>query len=260
MSDENEITEEERRSFTSWKLTIIDALSCDVDVSDIGFRVAFRLMQHVNLKTRQAHPSIDRIAAQVGASRHTVMRALNQLCDPEGAHWIDRHRENRQKPYFYSFREERVNQVLDCKILREDDARDEMNERKKNASEVANLQHRDSPEVANLQHRDVANLLTPDVAPVQPEHLTQNYLNGTPDKISGDEGETIELTRETADPGEVPFDPPESIEAGKIWLRQAEVSPGHFEEALRLLMRGKLKSSHVTEWDREDARKARGAA
>jgi|GEM_PF-6169069 len=192
--EEPEITEEERRSFTSWKLRILDAMSCDIEVSDIDFRVAFRVMQHVNARTGQAHPSIDRIAAQIGVSRHTVMRSLKWLTgevkrkDRSGPVWIDRGRRNRREPYFYTFREDRIGAVMDAKILREEDAKDALIERRDRAAEVANLQHRKSLDVANGDTLDVANLLSFDVAPVRPKHLTQNYLNRTPEDSKGSEG------------------------------------------------------------------------
>ncbi len=64
MSAREDMTEQEVRNFTSWKLDILDAMSCDTALDDVDKVVAFRVMQHINAKTRDANPSLHRIAAQ----------------------------------------------------------------------------------------------------------------------------------------------------------------------------------------------------
>lgn len=184
-----ELTSDEVKSFTSEKLDILDAMSCDPELQDIDFRVAFRLIQHVNAKARNAHPSLDRLAAQVGVSRDTVMRSLNRLCDPDGGrHWINRVRADRTQPYYYTFITDRLNMVLDGQIAREDRAREIANEKRRKRFEVAPVQPR---EVANDTPFEVANGEVFEVAPVQPKHLTGNYLTGTPKDLAHD-GEVID--------------------------------------------------------------------
>lgn len=177
-----EITEAEVQSFTSWKLDVLEAMACDPEIDDIDFRVAFRLMQHVNAKTRDAHPSLERLAAQIGVHRDTVKRSIDRMCDKAGRrNWLNRVRVSRTEPYFYSFVTERVSAVLDGKIDREDRARELSQERKRKRFEVARLQPRD---VAALHAPEVARVHSPEVASVQPKHLTENYLIGTPEYIS----------------------------------------------------------------------------
>lgn len=177
-----ELSEQETKSFTSWKLDILDAMSCDPNVDPIDFRVAFRVMQHVNARTRDAHPSLERIAAQLGVHRDTVMRSIKRLSDLEGGrHWISRSRTSRTEAYFYTFMSDRLTAVLDGKIDREERARDLSVEKKRRRFEVAALQRR---EVANLHTPEVANVHVHDVAGEQPKHLTKNYLNRTPDYSS----------------------------------------------------------------------------
>lgn len=182
----DDLSEAEVQSFTSWKLDILDAISCDPDVRDIDVRVAFRLMQHVNARSRDAHPSLERLAAQIGVSRDTVMRSLGRLCDPDGGcHWLSRHRESRTQPYLYRFEGDRISNVLDGKADREDRARENAQERKRRQFEVARLQPRD---VANDAASEVANGEVHEVAPLQPKHLRENYLNRTPTSSGSDAG------------------------------------------------------------------------
>jgi predicted transcriptional regulator len=177
-----ELTETEVQSFTSWKLDVIDAMACDPDLEDIDFRVAFRLMQHVNARTKDAHPSIERIAAQLGVHRDTVRRSIDRMCDETGnRHWLSRVRYSRTEPYVYSFVTERLNRVIDGKLAREDCARETSQERKRMRFEVARKQPR---EVARLQCPEVARVQSPEVAAVQPKHLRNNHLSGTPESSS----------------------------------------------------------------------------
>ncbi|MDJ1632508.1 helix-turn-helix domain-containing protein [Rhizobium rhizogenes] len=224
----DEFSEEEVKSFTSWKLDILDAISCDMALQDIDVRVAFRLMQHINARTRDAHPSLERIAAQVGVSRDTVMRSLTRMCDPEGGrHWISRSRADRTQPYTYAFITVRLTAVVDGKIDREDRAREVAMEKKRKRFEVAAVQPR---EVANDTGVEVANGEVFEVAAVQPKHLHNNYLNRTPyDSCS--EGREDTYTREHIPIEEIDF---------TLWIRRNIPDPTHHREALRLLRERKM--------------------
>lgn len=184
-----ELSEQEIQSFTSWKLDMLDAMSCDPSLDDIDFRVAFRLMQHMNRRSRDANPSLERLAAQIGVSRDTVRRSLNRMTDMRGNRfWIIRERESRTETYSYSFRTERVDGVLDAKADREEQAKDALRERRARRSEVAHMQPR---EVANGSICEVANDHTREVAAVQPKHLSWNYLNGTPSTSSSERSDDL---------------------------------------------------------------------
>ena len=225
------LSEEEAQSFTSWKLDVLDAMSCDPELSDIDFRVTFRLMQHVNGRTRDAHPSIERLAAQLGVSRDTVMRSLARISDPEGGRkWINRSRADRTQPYFYTFVTDRLSGVIDGKIDREDRAREVSQERKRKRHEVAILQHR---EVADLPSPEVADLPSREVATLQHKHLRENYLIGTPeDSIHEEEPLKDTYTRETGIPlDEADFGP---------WIRRNIPDQTRHREALRLLRERKM--------------------
>ncbi|RWX74450.1 hypothetical protein EPK99_25025 [Neorhizobium lilium] len=184
-----ELSEKEVQSFTSWKLDILDAISCDPSLQDVDARVAFRLMQHINARTRDANPSIERLAAQLGCHRDTVRRSLDRMSDPTGSClWLFRQRGSRTETYRYSFIADRWSSVIDGKIDREDRAREASNERRLSRLEVAPKQPR---EMAAVQSRDVAALQSYEVAGVQPKHLPENYLKITPSDSCSDDGEIL---------------------------------------------------------------------
>ncbi|TDH38567.1 GntR family transcriptional regulator [Pseudohoeflea suaedae] len=223
-----EISEAERQSFTSWKLDVLDAMSCDPNVRDIDYRVAFRLMQHVNARAKEARPSIERLAAQIGVSRDTVRRSLTRLSEPDGGcHWLHRIRIDRTQPYFYTFVTERVGVILDAKADREDRAREAARQRRQNQSEVAPLLPR---EVANDTGVEVANGDDFEVATLPPKHLRENYLNRTPVDSSLSEREDLSC-------GTV-F-PTEETEFA-VWIFQHIPDRAHHREALRLLRAGQM--------------------
>jgi predicted transcriptional regulator len=228
-----EIPEEEIRSFTSWKLDVLDAISCDTDLYDIDVRVAFRLMQHVNARTRDAHPSIERLASQMGVSRDTVMRSLTRMCDPDGGrHWVDRTRGGRTQPYFYTFSTSRLNAVIDGKLDREERAREASQDKKRRRLEVAPVQPR---EVAYDASFEVAYDKVLEVAPVQPKHLHNNYLSRTP-LDSSSEGGDFTQARESIPTAEHEFG---------AWIRTNIPDPTHHREALRLLRERKMTPAEL---------------
>ncbi len=183
--EKDDMTEMEVKSFTSWKLDILDAMSCDTALEAIDKCVAFRVMQHINMRTRDANPSLARIAAQLGVHRDTVRRSVDRLCDPKGGRlWMTRSRSSRTESYSYQFLSDRLNIVLDAKIEREERAKEKAKEKKQNRLEVAHKQPR---EVAAVRSHEVAHVQSGEVAGVQPKHLQYNHLIETP-SISCSEG------------------------------------------------------------------------
>ncbi|WP_037462030.1 hypothetical protein [Sinorhizobium fredii] len=223
-----ELSEAEVQSFTSWKLDILDAMACDERLHDIDFRVAFRVMQHINARSRDAHPSLERLAAQLGVHRDTVKRSLGRMCDPNGGrHWLNRTRTNRTATYFYSFVTDRLNSVFDGKLDREEKARESAQERKRNKLEVARVHPRD---VAPVHSHEVAAMHSHEVARVHPKHLPENYLNRTPSDSCSEGGEDT-YPRESIPTDETQFGP---------WVRAKIPDPTKRREALRLLRERKM--------------------
>lgn len=230
--------EEKLRSFTSWKLDIMDAITSDPNVCHIDSRVAFRILQHVRAKTRSANPSVTRIAAQIGVSPLTVKRSLKRLCDPDGAcHWLDRHRKTRVTTYSYRVCEDRLRDVLDAKTYREERARDEAIEKRERQNEVSDMTPR---EVSTDACYEVSNDDVCEVSAVIPEHLRDNYLNRTPaDFASSEEVREDTYTRERRNMFE-PYPEPGSAQAGIAFLTEKGVPQNRRDECLELLIGGNL--------------------
>lgn len=165
----------EQRAFTSWKLDTLDAMSVDPEVTDADFRVAFRMMQHVNSVSRIAWPSLDRLAVQLARSKDAVMATTKRLCavvDKEGQPrlpWMKKSRRHKRASNEYSFTGDRMNAVLDAMHQRMEDFENDK-------FEVANLQPQNPFEVANHPGFEVANPPSVEVANLPPKHLNRTTL------------------------------------------------------------------------------------
>ncbi len=102
--------DEDLRGFTAWKLDVLNAMSVDGSLSDLEFRVAFRIMQHVNSVSRIAWPSVARLAAQLDKSEGRVRAATRRLQD---AGWLMKRRKSQRESNEYGFLSDRVPDVLD---------------------------------------------------------------------------------------------------------------------------------------------------
>lgn len=206
----SELSSGELASFTSWKLDMMDALSCDQDVTDADFRVAFRLLQHVNSVSRIAWPSIERLAAQIGnkskdkegreskslgRSPHRVQAAITHLAE---LRWISRERPNRLAQNEYKFMDDRMNTVLDARIEREE-ALKEIQKIRRNSprpprkskpvelDDIANPSAPELDDIANPFARDGTNLVCQDNANPSAKHLPENYQSRTPKDLGSEE-------------------------------------------------------------------------
>lgn len=165
----------EQRAFTSWKLDLLDAMSVDEDLTDAEFRVAFRVMQHINSVSRVAWPSVDRLAAQLFRSRDAIMattKRLSAVAHKDGRPrlaWLRKSRPHKRASNEYTFGEERMNMVLDAMQMR-------MEALENGQFEVANLQPQKQVEVANAGGVEVANAPPVEVANLQPKHLKGTTL------------------------------------------------------------------------------------
>ncbi|MDF3216276.1 hypothetical protein EN962_13965 [Mesorhizobium sp. M7A.F.Ca.CA.001.09.2.1] len=165
----------EQRAFTSWKLDMLDAMSVDPEVTDADFRVAFRMMQHVNSVSRIAWPSVDRLAVQLARSRDSIMASTKRLCaalTKDGRPrlpWMRKSRPHKRAANQYGFMGDRANMVLDAMHQRMEDFENDK-------FEVANLQPQNPFEVANHPGFEVANPPYVEVANLQHKHLNGTTL------------------------------------------------------------------------------------
>jgi AraC-like DNA-binding protein len=122
----------EQRSFTSWKLDLIDLLLADPRHSPTEKNVAICILQHVNQKNLRAWPSIETISDKTCIGWRHVARAIKAL---QQTGWLRVRRGNRQFANEYRFQEANTNQILDrLTILRE--GRESQKRLKKRVSEM----------------------------------------------------------------------------------------------------------------------------
>ena len=173
------------RAFTSWKLDILNALSVDTEVTDLDFRVAYRIMSHINSVSRLAWPSVARLAAQMGKSEDRIRASTRRL---QAAGWLLKQRRSQKAPNEYTFLCDRVNAVVDGMLAR-------VEALESGSDDHADLHGQKSGDRAELRGRDHADLHGPDHADLHGKHLKKNYLHITP-SIPGSELSEVTYTRE----------------------------------------------------------------
>ena len=221
--------------FTSWKLDVMDALSVDVEVTDLDFRVGFRIMQHVNSSSRIAWPSVARLAAQLGKSEDRVRASTKRLA---AAGWLVKERRSQKKPNEYSFLTDRMNAVIDGMLLRVENIGSERNDH-------AELHGQNRDDHAEMRGGDHAELHGPDHADLHGKHLNQNYLKGTPSDSMALEGQASQGETDAV------FAKPESVGAAIRAIARLNVPAPFVDQAIRMLMAGCLHPSHITDWQSE---------
>ncbi|KFB10488.1 hypothetical protein EL18_01523 [Nitratireductor basaltis] len=181
------------RSFTAWKLELIDAITCDKQLAHIDRVVGVRIVQHINRRTREANPSLARIAAQVGISIKTAKRSAARLCHKE-CRWFARARPSRTAGYVYRVNDAKALHVLDAKAMREDQAKELLRGEKR---EMWQRLRGDSlvPSRGYVsEHLEGTNGDNCEGTPLSPEHLAKNHLQEH--HHSGSEGNGYSLHRE----------------------------------------------------------------
>jgi len=165
----------EQRAFTSWKFDILDAMSVAATLTDLDFRVAFRIMQHVNGRTRLAWPSVSRLAAQLDKSEDRIRASTRRLSE---AGWLVKSRTSQKAPNEYVFLDANVERSLLMMLDRLDAI---------TADDRVKMHGQDDDDHADLPVPDPADLHGPDHADLHSKHLNQNYLQITPSS-KGSEG------------------------------------------------------------------------
>lgn len=126
MKDAEREAEAHKRTSTSWKLDLLDAMSIDPRLKSSDFRVAYRLIQHRNAVTGLCNPSQETIADETGLKPRTIREAIKRL---ENAKWILVRRPNRSASNHYAFSVSNVNAMLDRITLMREARADERRER-----------------------------------------------------------------------------------------------------------------------------------
>jgi hypothetical protein len=105
------VEREAQRSFTSWKLDVLNALASDPEVSAGHFRIAFRVMQAVNRETRVAFISDELLCDEVPSTdRWKCNKARRKLIERD---WWTVDRGHGGKASRYIFLDTNLNAILD---------------------------------------------------------------------------------------------------------------------------------------------------
>jgi hypothetical protein len=179
---------EATRSFTSWKLDILDALMSDDRITDGEFRVAFRVMQAVNAETRVAIISDETIKEEVPRTNRWKCNDARKKLSELG--WWKVTSGHGGTASRYEFSIENRNAILDQRVAKKD-ARDA--ERVKRRSR----DKRRKDNVVELPHKCTkrrGNSTTWDVAEVPPVHLQDTFTSSIKEEENGDR-ELAELLR-----------------------------------------------------------------
>lgn len=212
-----------RRGFTSWKLDMIDALSVDPEVTDLDFRVAYRLMQHVNSVSRLAWPSVARLAAQLGKSEDRIRASTKRL---QALHWLEKGRKSQKASNEYRFLDQRLEGVMSRMLDRVDAIG-------MGDDDHAELHGQNSDDHAELRGGDHADLPVSDHADLHGKHLNNNYLRRTP-SIPGSEVGKGTYPRDEIPTEQKLFGP---------WIKANIPDESKRREAMRLLHAGEMTAA-----------------
>ncbi|TDR93797.1 hypothetical protein [Enterovirga rhinocerotis] len=81
MSIAVEPSSDELRSFTSWKLDVLNAASADTRLKSGPFRVLYRVVKYMNAVTREAIVSDETLSDDLGVTRSALHDARKQLAE-----------------------------------------------------------------------------------------------------------------------------------------------------------------------------------
>jgi hypothetical protein len=145
---------ERKRTFTSEKLDIMNALNVDPRIKRSTFKVSVAILKHINERTGTANPSDETLSDETNLSIRTVIRAREALREYGWLIWRRTRSSN-----VYKFKTTNINNSLDLLALRRDDRADRRRNRHMTAA-------------AYLKPLAVPPLAVLDVPPAADKHVT----------------------------------------------------------------------------------------
>lgn len=104
------MAEDDRKTFTSQKLDLMNALVADIELTMSDRVVALRLLAHADSSTWEIFPSQVRIALEIGLKQRAVKYCIKRLAETG---WLVAERTNRRLSNRYRFSFDRVGQITD---------------------------------------------------------------------------------------------------------------------------------------------------
>jgi hypothetical protein len=164
------------KSFTSWKLDLLDCIHADPRLKHADKSVAYSIAQHLNAKTRLAFVGAETISDKTCVGLRDVRRAVKRLKDTG---WLETRKT--QTANVYQFNNKNVNTMLDRLILQKE-ARDIKRHKKRSAS----ARTQESQQNASARTQESSPARTRE-SPV--------HLRGTPYRLSAFRESVIEGRR-----------------------------------------------------------------
>lgn len=174
---------EKVRTFTGWKLDLQRAVRADHKTPPGASALFAAILDHVNIDTRRAWPSVGMLAILTGVSDKTVRKYLAQLIE---AKWLLPVGESNRGTTIYEVLDYRMNAVLDQIAIEIDRHR----EREKRRQEINRQKRRASKAVTEHGFRLIGALSRNTGSELSRNTGSDEHLHKTPSsQILSEEGE-----------------------------------------------------------------------
>ncbi|KPA99963.1 helix-turn-helix domain-containing protein [Ahrensia marina] len=201
MSENKELTEDEKKTFSSWKFDVLDRIMRDHKLAPIDKTIGYCIIQHVNAVKGQAYPSTATIAGTCNCHIDAVSRSTGKLAKRG---WITKRRNvkgyNEYMPGPPEKIERLFNEIDDAVQYRIDKRQEQAKNRAE--AKAKSRQKKDLPvfdltkyvsrKGRGLTKREVHELtkdLTRDLTKVRDKHLCSELPNNNTEEIFSDEQE-----------------------------------------------------------------------
>jgi hypothetical protein len=160
------------KSFTSWKLDLLQCLAADPRIRRMVFEFAFCILQHMNSKTLQAFVSDETVRDKTGICERDAYRARQVL---KATGWLDWRRTRTAN--IYTFSDKNVNTTFDLLELKKE-ARQDRREKKRRGCVLTQESEQKGGDMT--QESDHVRTLESDI-----------HLTSTPYRISASKVEAV---------------------------------------------------------------------
>jgi hypothetical protein len=171
---------ESLRSFTSWKLDILNCIAIDPRLKDSDVRLAIILFRFMNAQTGQCNPAEGTLAELMKCTTKTVENCKNRLREHGWLKW-----KRTQRSSWYAFSDTNVSAMLDY-MTSMDDAR-----RERRLEAVTRNQVRISEDITRTNFRiETRNLVRIQTRNLVRTNTIRDHHKGTPDSMGLEKKDT----------------------------------------------------------------------
>lgn len=164
------------RSFTSWKLDIINCIAIDPRLTASDVRLAIILLRHLNSISGQCNPGDEVLAQQMKSDKKTVYNCRVRLRKTGWLTW-----KRTQKTNWYAFHDTHVNTMLDYLLSMQEANR----ERRELDIQTRNQLRIEKQDTGNRLPNQTRNVLLNRTRNVLLTNTLTEHLNRTPEDSIG---------------------------------------------------------------------------